>query len=304
MKKISLIILSLIAFVGTGWTQEFDAKITVKAERIQGVDPKLFDALQNALNQLVNNTKWTEDVYKSYEKIDCSFLLNLTGKLGNQFSGILTISASRPVFNSTYNSPLVNYMDRDISFKYEQGLTMEFDEQRVKGSDAMVANLPAIFAYYVNLILGLNYDSFGQGEGTAYFRKAQNIVINAPDEKGINGWKSSEANNKNRFYLIDQFLNPRFGAFRPYWYVYHRFGLDQMIEKPQEAQDAILEGLSGIEKLNKENPSSVLIAFFFSAKSQELINIIKSAPIEVRKKYAAQLSAIDIQNAAKYNEIK
>ncbi|HRP89181.1 MAG TPA: DUF4835 family protein [Edaphocola sp.] len=304
MKKLSILLFLFLVFATGMNAQELNAKVTVKAERIQGIDPKLFETLEASLNQLVNNTKWTEDVYKSIEKIDCSFLLNLTGNTGNMFSGTLTISASRPVFNSSYNTSLVNFMDREVSFKYEQGQTVEFDQQRVKGSDAMVANLPAIFAYYANIILGLNYDSFGQGEGTPYFRNAQNIVINAPDEKGINGWKSSDPNTKNRFYLVDQILNPRFGSFRPYFYVYHRYGLDQMVEKPQEALDAILDGLENIEKLNKENPSSVLLAFFFSAKSQELINLVKSAPEQKRRKYASQLSAMDIQNAAKYNEIR
>jgi hypothetical protein len=303
MKKILiLILLSCCSF----WVnaQELNGKVTVRSERLQGVDAKLLEQLEAGLNQMVNNSKWTEDAYKAYERIECAFLLNLTARDGNVFSGTLTITASRPIFNSGYTSPLINHIDRQVRFKYEQGQTIVFDEQRIKGSDQMASNLTAIFGYYINLILGLNYDSFRQGGGTEYFKKAQNVVINAPDEKGIEGWKSSDANNKNRFFLIDQFLNPRFSNFRPYFYTYHRYGMDQMAEKPEEGRNAILDGLTNIETIAKENPNSVLLQFFFQAKSTEFINLLKSTPDPKKKEIASLLARIDVSNAAKYNEIR
>ncbi|WP_222166806.1 type IX secretion system protein PorD [Edaphocola aurantiacus] len=285
--------------------QEFNGKVTVRYERLQGVDPKLMENLENSLNQLLNNTKWTNDTYKNIEKIEASFLLNLTKKSGSIFSGTLTVQASRPVFNSTYTSPLVNFQDRDLSFKYEQGQVVLFDEQRVAGSDPVAANLTATIAYYINIILGFTYDSFQQGGGTEFFKKAQYIVLNAPEEgKTIVGWKSSEGSNKNRYWLIDQIMNPRFEAFRPYLYAYHRFGMDMMWEKPEESRRVIMDGLESLVTLNQQNPSSVLLQFFFNAKSTEYIGMLKAMTEVERKKYAPKLAALDITNAAKYNDAR
>lgn len=305
MKKIIILFLCLFAGIRAVSAQELNAKVSVRSERLQGVDPKIFESLQASLIQMLNTNKWTEDNYKPFEKIEVNFLLNLTGRTNNVYKGTLTIQASRPVFNTSYMSPIVNFIDKDVNFKYEQGQVVIFDQQRVSGGDPLASNLTALFAYYVNLILGLHYDSFSQGGGTEYFKKAQNIVINAPEEGSeIAGWKSNDGNNKNRFWLIDQFLNPRFSNFRPYFYVYHRFGMDMMAEKQEEAIASIMDGLSGMETINKENPASILLQFFFNAKSAEFINILKSIPEAKRKQYAAKLAAMDIPNAARYNDAR
>ena len=304
MKKLIVILLVHLLGPSLAGAQEFNGKVTIRSQQVQGVDPKVFEGLETALNQLLTNTKWTEDNYKPFERIDCSFLLNLTGRTGANYNGTLTVTASRPVFNTSYMSPIVNYLDKDVTFKYEQGQVIQFDAQRVRGADPMASNLTAIFAYYIYVVLGVNYDTYSQGGGTEYYKKAQNIVINAPEESGISGWKSGEASMKNRFYLIDQFLNPRFANFRPYLYVYHRYGMDMLAEKPEEGKKAIMEGLTNLETLNKENPSNILLQFFFNAKGPEYINLLKGTPENDRKQYAAKLSAIDIPNAARYNDAK
>lgn len=303
MKKIITLFICLIALISGAHAQELNAKVSVRSERLQGVDPKIFENLQASLIQMLNTNKWTEDSYKPFEKIEVSFLLNLTGRTNNNYKGTLTIQASRPVFNTSYQSPIVNFMDKDVTFKYEQGQIVLFDQQRINGGDPLASNLTALFGYYVNLILGLHYDSFSQGGGTEYFKKAQNIVINAPDGGDIAGWKSSDG-NKNRFWLIDQFLNPRYANFRPYFYVYHRFGMDMMTEKPEEAVNSIMDGLSSLETINKENPASILLQFFFNAKSPEFINLLKSVPETKRKQFAAKLATMDIPNAARYNDAR
>ncbi|MBL7705936.1 MAG: DUF4835 family protein [Taibaiella sp.] len=304
MKKIIFLFISLLVWIGRTNAQELNAKVSVRAERLQGVDPKIFETLQASLIQMLNTNKWTEDAYKPFEKIEVSFLLNLTARTNNIYKGTLTVQASRPVFNTSYQSPIVNFMDKDVAFKYEQGQVVIFDQQRITGSDPLASNLTALFGYYVNLILGLHYDSFSQGGGTEYFKKAQNIVINAPDEGEIAGWKSNDGNNKNRFWLIDQFLNPRYANFRPYFYVYHRFGMDMMTEKPEEAVNSIMDGLTNIETINKENPGSILLQFFFNAKSAEYINLLKSVPEAKRKQLAAKLAVMDIPNASRYNDAR
>lgn len=302
LNLIAVFVLLLPTFAGA---QELNARVNVRFERIQGVDPKIFEGLETALFELLNNRRWTEDNYKPFEKIDCSFLLNITKRSGNNYSGALTIQASRPVFNSAYTSPIVNFMDRDITFKYELGQVLQFDEQRVAGNDAYSANLTAIFAFYANYILGLHYDSFQQGGGTEYFKKAQNIVLNAPEDgNSIAGWKANDGNAKNRYWLVDQVLNARFDGFRPYYYTYHRYGLDMMAEQPEAGRQGILDGLTVLEQINQQNPSSILLQFFFNAKSGEYINLLKSIPENERQKYAAILAKLDVPNASKYNDAR
>ena len=147
IRRFIVVIICMLMVHTASLAQEFNGKVTVRYERLQGVDPKLMENLENALNQLLNNTKWTNDNYKNIEKIEASFLLNLTKRSGSVFSGTLTVQSTRPVFNSTYTSPLVNFMDRHLSFKYEQGQVVLFDEQRVAGSDPLSANLTATIAY-------------------------------------------------------------------------------------------------------------------------------------------------------------
>lgn len=304
MRKLTFILcLCLSPFMGSA--QEFIAQVEISHDRINNVDVKVFQNLQNSLTEFLNNRKWTNDNYKPGEKISCSFLLTLNDKSGdNVYRATLNIQASRPIYQADYNSPTVNFVDRDVAFRYDETQTLQFDDTRITGSDALVSNLTAIFAYYANLIIGLDYDSFAPKGGEEYLKKAQYIVNNAPEEgKSIKGWKSNEG-NRNRYWLIDQLLNPRFAAFRPYWYNYHRQGLDMMSQKPEEARMTILNGLPILSKINSENPSSYLLQFFFNAKSNEFVNILKQMKAEERKDYADQLSRLDVPNTAKYKGIK
>ena len=286
------------------WAQELKAEVSVRRDRVQGVDKKVFDDLETSIKNLLNNRKWTEDSYKPNEKIDCNFMVNVTQVSGNIFNATLTVQATRPVFNSDYKTNIVNFIDKDFIFKYEQNQTVEFDEMRVAGTDAMAANLPAVFAYYVNLILGLTYDSFEKDGGTTYFKKVQNIVLNAPsDGNKISGWKSADG-MKNRYWISDQFLNTRFAPFRAYYYQLHRLGFDNLVDKPEEGKKFILEGIPVLEQINAENPNSILMQFFFNAKGGEYVNFLKSLTAAERKDFASRLSKLDIVNANKLNEIK
>jgi hypothetical protein len=177
---------------------------------------------------------------------------------------------------------------------------MQFDENHIGGSDPLAANLPAVLAYYAYVILGLDYDSFSPKGGEELFKKAQNVVNNAPEQgKAIPGWKAIEG-NKNRYWLVDQLLSPRFSDFRSYWYSMHRDGFDKMAQKPDEAKQKILEGIAKLNQLNKENPASMLLQFFFAAKSNELAKVVATAPKMQKPTYISQLSQMDVSNAAKY----
>jgi hypothetical protein len=168
----------------------------------------------------------------------------------------------------------------------------------------MIANLPAILAYYAYLVIGLDYESFSPKGGTEYFKKAQNIVNNAPEQgKTIKGWKAVEG-NRNRYWITDQMMNPRFDVLRTFWYTMHREALDNMYTKPDESRKLILKNISKLAQLNKENPSSILLKFFFNAKSDEMVSILAQVPKQERAPYIAMLQQIDVPNTQKYNNLK
>jgi hypothetical protein len=290
-----------------GWAQEFNCKVTLRHDKITGVDQKVFTGMEKAINEFINTHKWTTDEFAPGEKIDCNMLINLIGNNVNgdvdAYTATINIEASRPVYNTSYTSPLINYIDKDVTFHYSQFNTLNFDDNQITGTDAMSSNLTAILAYYCYTILGLDYDSFSPNGGTNFLKKAQNIVNNAPDGKGISGWKAVES-TRNRYWIIDQLLNNRFEDVRSFWYTMHREGLDSMYAKPNESRTRILVNLKKLYNVNKENPNSILLQFFFNAKSDEIIHLLAQASKQERLPYITLLSSIDVPNAAKYNSYR
>jgi hypothetical protein len=290
-----------------GWAQEFNCKVTVVSSKITGVDPQVFVGMQKAIADFINTHKWSSDDYAPYEKLECNILITLTGNKLNgdpeAYGASISIQASRPVYNSGYSSTLVNYVDKDFIFKYSPFTPMRFDDNQVSGSDAMSGNLTAVLAYYCYVMIALDNDSFSPVGGTVFLKKAQNIVNNAPEGKGITGWKAME-NTHNRYWLVDQLLNARFEDVRRFWYQMHREGLDSMYQKPNESRTRILVNIKKLYTVNRENPGSVLMQFLFSAKSSEFINLLGQAPKQERPQYILLLNALDVLNAAKYNALK
>lgn len=290
------------------YAQEIQANVQILHDRVQGVDATVFATLKNSLQEFVNTRKWTSDFYKPAEKIQVNFLINITETIGgekNLFKATLNVQASRPVYNTGLTSPTFTFFDRDVAFKYDQTSIIQFDDNRVSGSEALSANLPAIMAYYCYMVLGFDYDSFAKLGGSPYFRKAQNIVSNAPeDTKSIIGWKSSDNNNKNRFWLVEQIQGPRYRELRDFYYQYHINGMDKMQADPLKAQSVIVPLFSILQKINKENPSSIYLQTIFNTKSNEFANIVSALPITQRQEIAKILAEVDVPNAAKYRDIK
>jgi hypothetical protein len=277
-------------------------------DKITGVDPAVFQSMQKNISDFINSYKWTNDVYGNTEKIDLKILLNLTGNNVNgnvdDYAANMSIQATRPVFNSTYASPIINFVDKNVGFEFSQFAPLHFDDNAVSsGSDPMASNLTAIMAYYCYLVLALDYDSFSPDGGTQYLKKAQNVVTNSPEGKGISGWKAVEATN-NRYWLVDQMLNTRFEDVRKFWYTMHREGLDSMAAKPVDSRNRILTNLKKVYQVNKENPSSIYIQFLFNAKGDEFIHLLGQAPKPERMQYITLLSSMDVPNAAKYNGLR
>jgi Domain of unknown function (DUF4835) len=302
MKKLFLSIL-LIANIYLAFGQELNARVTVSASQVSSnVNKSTFVTLQNSLNNFLNSRKWTKDVYAVNEKIDCTFFLNLTPTdEANVYSGSLTIQAARPVFNSSYLSPIINFKDDDILFKYIEFQQLEFNDARVSGSDGLISNLTATFAYYANMIIAFDNESFSLRGGEASFLKAQNIVNNAPEGRGIKGWRLFDG-KRNRYWLINDMMNTNFSVMHDAYYNYYRMAMDKFYEDEATARGELLNVLNLLSVFNNNNPNTMINQFFFQGKSNELIKAFSKALPQDKARAAELLSKLDLTNANNYRE--
>lgn len=293
----------MLLVLASAHAQELQAKVSVSAQQVgTNVDRTVFTTLQNQLTAFINNRKWTSDVFQTQEKIQCSFLLTIQSvDQDNVFKASLAIQAARPVYNATYQTALINYQDVDVDFKYAQFQQLEFNENRIQGTDALSANLTAVIAYYVYMIIGFDYDSFSPKGGADLFNKAQNIVNNAPEAKQITGWKSFDG-LRNRYWLAENLLNTRYNEIHDIIYDYYRKGLDEMYQNPEPARASILNALSALQDFNQQNPNTMIEQFLVQGKSQEFIGAFLKASPEQRVQAIQVLTALDVSNAGNYKQ--
>lgn len=302
MNKIKLLLLSLL-MVGSVTAQELSARVTVVATRVNNtVNKNAFLTLQTALNNFLNNRKWTSEAFTATEKIECNFLLNLESTDdANVYRGSLTIQAARPVFNTSYVSPLINFKDDDVIFKYVEFQQLDFNENRVTGNDALVSNLTAVFGYYAYMVLAFDFASFSPHGGDPYFQKAQNVVNNAPDGRSISGWKAFDS-RRNRYWLVENMLNSRYSIMHDVFYNYYRLGMDKLYEDDTKARSEMLNVLNLLDNFNKDNPNTMVNQFFFQGKFTELINVFSKATPADKARAKELLVKLDLTNANKYQD--
>jgi hypothetical protein len=283
--------------------QELKARVSVLSNRVaNNVDKKTFQTLQTALESFVNNRKWSTDNFAQQEKIDCSFLLNLESTdEANVYKASLTIQSARPIFNSSYVSPIINFQDNDVTFKYAEFQQLEFNDNRVSGTDPLASNLTAVIAYYIDIILGMDYDSFSPRGGDPYFQKAQNIINNAPEGKNISGWKAFDG-TRNRYWLSENLLNSKYTIIHDAIYDYYRLGMDKLYDEEANARIQMLNVLNLLNNLNVDNPNTMILQFFFQGKTQELIKIFSKASPPDKSRALEFLQKLDVPNAPKYKE--
>ena len=284
-------------------SQELQANVSVIATRIpSSVDHKQFQTLQTALYNFINGRQWSNESFKSSEKIICNFLINISANTdANTFQATLTIQAGRPVYNSSYQSPLINFQDENYTFRYVEYQTLDFNENRVQGSEPYAANLTAEIAYYVYMILGLDFDTFSLRGGDPYFQKALNIVNNAPEGQNINGWKPFDG-VRNRYWLIENLTNSKYTLVHDAYYSYFRSGLDQLYDKEDDARTAILNALNMLNTVNTETPNTMILQFWFQGKSTELDKIFQKSPPDEKARALDLLTRLDISNLNKYKQ--
>ena len=305
MRKKIFILPLFLFFVIASNGQEIQARLSVITSKIStNVDKKIFMTLQTALTNFVNNRKWTTDGFAPNEKIQCNFLLNIDQELGNNiYKGKLTVQAARPIYNTSYDSPIINFLDDNVVFRYQEFQPIEFNENRIQGNDPVAANLAAILAYYCNLIIGMDYGSFGLRGGDVYFQKAWNIVNNAPEGRDITGWRSFEG-LRNRYWLAENLNNNRFALIHDVLYAYYRTGMDAFFNNEEEGRNGIMNSLNFLNTMNADNPNSMLMQFFFQGKSSELVKVFSKANADTKNRARDILTRLDITNTAAYKELK
>jgi len=283
--------------------QELNAKVTVLAGRVPStVDHKVFQTLQGAIFNFLNNRKWSNENFQNNEKITCNFLINISSAGDNNtYQANLTVQAGRPVFNTSYQSPLINFNDESFTFRYVEYQPLDFNDNRVQGSEPYAANLTAELAYYVYLILGLNFDSFSLRGGDPYFQRALNIVNNAPDSRDISGWKPFDG-VRNRYWLIENLTNSKYTLIHDAYYSYYRSGLDQLYDREAEGRTAILNTLNMLNTVNTETPNTMIMQFFFQGRSGEISKVFQKSPPDEKSRALELLTKLDITNLNKYKQ--
>jgi hypothetical protein len=301
-RKLLAVVFVCAAFISRSSAQELQARVSINASKISSqTDKKIFQTLQNALTTFLNNRKWTEDTYQQNERINCNFLLTINTAENNVYTASMAVQAARPVYNSTYVTPLINFLDDQITFKYVEYQPLEFNENRVSGTDGLTSNLTATIAFYVYVILGLDHNSFSLRGGDAFFQKAQNIITNAPDGRDIIGWKAFDG-QRNRYWLMENLTNNKYALLHEAMYNYYRLGLDNMYDNEQDARQAVLNAITQFNTLNNDQQNSMIVPFFFQGKSNEIVKIFKKAPPTEKQRVQEMMVRLDISNANVYKQ--
>ena len=294
------LIVFLVFITGTIRSQELNCNVQISAQRIQGSNRQVFETMQREIYDFMNNTVWTNYVYSYAERIDCNILIVLNEQLSaDEFRGTIQIQLSRPVFNTTYNSTLLNFIDNSFQFRYVEFTPLEFDP------GAHRSNLVSVLAYYTYIILGIDSDSFTPLGGTEFFQLAEKIVVNAQNAPEP-GWKPYDASrNRNRYWLVKNILDREYEGIRQFIYDYDINGLDKMESKLAEARANIAESLILIQDVfrRKPDPFMYFLQLVIEAKSDELVNIFGPAFPEEKSRVVLILTEIDPANKAKYEKI-
>jgi hypothetical protein len=277
-------------------SQELNCQVQVLSQQITGTEKRVFETLQTAIYEFMNNRKWTNENFKQEERIDCSILINLTERLStDEFRGTLQIQSRRPIYKTSYNSVLLNFNDNDVQFRYLENTPLDFAE------NANLSNLTSILAYYAYLVIGLDYDTFAPKGGTPYLQKALNVVNNAQNSD-MQGWKAFDS-DKNRYWLINNMLDATYLPLRECMYNYHRLGLDVMVDSKEAGRAVISESLMTLRKVHQMRALTFNMQVFFNAKADEIINIFAGAFSDEKAKIVNLLNEIDPTNSNKYQKI-
>lgn len=260
-----LIFLFLLFAVSVIKSQELNCLVTVNYNQIQGSNTQVFKTLENSLTEFINQTKWTNKNVQPEERIDCAMTIIITSREDNTFKSTIQIQSTRPVFESTYASPVLNLKDNELNFKYN-----EFDPL-IYNKNSFDSNLISTIVFYINIILGADADTFKQNGGQTYFKEAQNAMLQA-QQSGVASWQNV-VGKQNRFSLIDSYLSPKLSKFRTASYNYHRKGFDNFSSKEKIAKQNVENAVISLESIFNKAVGNYLLRSFFDAKADEIVNL-------------------------------
>lgn len=295
MRNILFVIFLLFAVL-RAYTQELNCQVTVNSDQVGQTNQQIFRTLERSLNDFVNKTKWTNRVYRENERVNARMFITVTQYESDRFEANIQIQSTRPVFNTSYESPVFNYKDNAFNFQYQ-----EF-QPLVYNPNSFDSNLVAVISYYVYVMLGLDADTFSLEGGNDFYRRAQNIVTQA-QSSSYSGW-SQETGDRSRFELVDNLLSNSFREYRIAMYNYHRKGLDILADNNSTGKQIIMGSLRLFETLISRRPNAFLIQTFFDAKSEEIQNIFSDGPKVDVVKLKETLNKVAPFYSSTWNEIK
>lgn len=291
------IILFILLFCSTSlFGQEFRCNVSVSSSRVEGTYKQVFESMRKDIYEFLNNHKWSDNIYTMDERIECNIFIQITDQIAaDEFKGTMQVQLNRPVFNSSYDTPILNIKDNDLQFRYVEFQPLEFDE--TSNTNA----LTNILAFYADIILGFDYDTYSPLGGSVYFQKARDIV-NKSQNAREKGWRAFEG-NYNRFWLIENLTNKAYGPFRELMYRYHRLGLDVMADKPDIGRAEIAEAMKNMQRVYRSKPDTYINRIFFDAKSDEIVNIFSRGSTDEKSRVMTILTECDPSNSGKYEKI-
>lgn len=270
MKKSILFLFTALLILNGLAAQEINSKVTVSAEQTGKTQLSVFNTMERSVQEFINQTSWTSNDLENFQKINCSVFINVTSYNSDQFKATIQIQSSRPVFGSTYVSPILNFKDNQFDFSYTEYQPLDYNRNTYK------SNLVSTISFYVYTILGLDADTFSPEGGTNYYEEAQQIV-NTAQQGNAAGWRATDG-SQSRYRLNADLLSNSFNGFREALYTYHREGLDVMHADPEAGKKKIVESIQTLREVNNTRPNSILIRSFFDAKSDEVENILSGGP--------------------------
>ncbi|MBL4593052.1 MAG: DUF4835 family protein [Flavobacteriales bacterium] len=295
LTKILIVLIIAVTTLNVN-AQELNCTVQINSSQIQGSDKSIFEAMQKAIFEFMNSRKWTNNVFKNTERIECTIMINITEQVStNNFKATIQVQSRRPIFNTSYFTTSLNHLDKDFEFKFNEFDPLEYSET------TFMSNLTSVLSYYANMIIALDYDSYSLNGGTRYLQKAQAIVANAQGVRE-SGWKAFEG-DRNRYWFVENLLHKNYAPLRECFYKYHRFGFDVLAKNVQSGRAVILKSLKLLEQVYERKPNGFQLQIFFNAKSNELVDLFTEALPKEKVEVTNLLNKIDANNLSKYEKI-
>ena len=298
MRRTLLLAIMALALAFSLRAQEFRCSVSVNAQQVQTNEKKVFETMKQAIEEFVNNRTWTNVEFEQYEKLECNISLILSEQTSlTDFGGQLSVQLRRPVYNSNYTTGLMNFVEPDFQFSFNESQPLEFDP------NTFYSNLSSTLGYYIYIMLGITFDSYGPHGGEPFFEVAQTIVQTA-NKSGYRGWKTTDG-QKARYWWMENHTNPNYATLRQAYYYYHRMGLDMMTKDQTEARKNIIQALQLVQQTNKKRTNLLCVSMFMDVKISEIVSIFTPAPQEEKKQVynlVREISPINLNKMKDFNQ--